>query len=81
MDSSSTAKSSKKIEDFDVGSFYSDNIDIDDVTVIVPTLNEEEAIPIVLDDLITQGYENILVVDGNSKDRTIEIVAQKKYSI
>jgi len=78
MDSSNTAKSSKKIENYDSVSFYDYDIDFDAITVIVPTLDEEEAISVVLDDIITQGYENILVVDGNSKDKTIEIVEQKK---
>jgi len=43
-----------------------------DVTVIIPTLNEEHSIAEVLQGLKQMGYHKILVVDGNSKDRTIE---------
>ena len=49
------------------------------VTVVIPTLNEEEAISHVLMDVKTEGYNHVLVVDGNSKDNTIEIV--KNYGI
>lgn len=54
--------------------FTPHNINYEDVTVVIPTLNEEEAISLVLSDVITQGYSNILVVDGGSTDRTVEIV-------
>ena len=45
----------------------------DEVTVVIPTLNEEEAIGPVLEELRGEGYRNILVVDGWSRDRTVEI--------
>ena len=48
-----------------------------DVTVVVPTLNEEKAIGIVLDELISYEYPNILVVDGYSKDNTVEVAVSK----
>lgn len=50
-----------------------------DVTIVIPTLNEEEAIPHVLDELLAQGIpsENILVVDGYSTDKTREIARMK----
>ena len=51
----------------------------DDVTVVIPTLNEEEAIPHVLMDLKNHGYKNILVVDGDSSDNTVNQV--KKHGI
>jgi glycosyltransferase involved in cell wall biosynthesis len=52
------------------------------VSVIIPTMNEEEAIGKVLDDvhaaLGKTGVEyEILVVDTNSKDRTVEIAKEK----
>lgn len=49
----------------------------EDVTVVLPTLEEEKAIGSVLDELIAEGYTNILVVDGYSKDKTVEIARSK----
>ena len=52
------------------------------VSVIIPTMNEEEAIGKVLDDVhaalgtTSEPYE-ILIVDTNSKDRTVEIAKEK----
>jgi len=51
-------------------------IGVDDVTVLIPTLNEEEAIGGVIQELKSHGYRNILVVDGYSKDRTVEIARE-----
>ena len=54
--------------------------------VIIPTLNEEKFIGRCLDSVICQSYPfedmDVMVIDGGSKDRTIEIVQeyQKKYS-
>jgi len=48
-----------------------------DVTVVVPTLNEEKAIGMVLDELISNDYQHILVVDGYSKDNTVQIAQSK----
>ncbi|MHC1681022.1 MAG: glycosyltransferase family 2 protein [Methanomassiliicoccales archaeon] len=50
------------------------------LSVIIPTMNEEESIGQVIDSvhLALQGWDfEILVVDTNSKDRTKEIAAQK----
>lgn len=49
----------------------------DDVTIVIPTLNEEEAIPHVLTDVQKQGYNHVLIVDGHSSDNTIEIVKKQ----
>jgi dolichol-phosphate mannosyltransferase len=45
----------------------------DDVTVVLPTLNEEEAIGRVIQELKEAGYRNILVVDGYSTDGTAKV--------
>jgi len=45
----------------------------DDVTVVIPTLNEEEAIGRVIGELRQAGYHNILVVDGYSTDGTVKV--------
>ena len=42
----------------------------DQVTVVIPTLDEEEAIGPLIDEVRAAGYNNILVVDGYSKDGT-----------
>lgn len=44
-----------------------------DILVIIPAYNEEKAIKGVIDDLQNHGYNNILVVDDGSDDRTFEI--------
>lgn len=42
----------------------------DDVTIVIPALNECEAVGKVIDELNREGFLNILVVDGYSKDGT-----------
>lgn len=45
----------------------------DQVTVVVPTLNEADAISQVIEEIKEEGYHNIIVVDGYSTDRTDRI--------
>jgi len=52
-----------------------------DVTVVMPALNEEKSIAGVIWELNHLGYNNILIVDGNSKDRTAEIAKEFGASI
>jgi dolichol-phosphate mannosyltransferase len=52
-----------------------------DVTVVVPVLNEEGAIGMVLDELFNNGYRHILVVDGYSKDNTVQIAESKGVNV
>jgi len=49
-------------------------------SIIIPTLNEEKYLPFLLEDLNNQVYNNfeIIHVDGNSDDKTIEIA--KKFT-
>ncbi len=44
-----------------------------DITVILFTLNEEKALPLVIRSLKKGGIKKIVVVDGHSTDRTVEI--------
>jgi len=44
--------------------------------VIIPTLNEEENIAGVIRELHQMNYHNILVIDGNSNDRTVEVAKE-----
>jgi len=53
----------------------------DMVTIIIPTLNEERGIGLVIDELLAIGYRNILVVDGYSKDRTVEIARSRGVNV
>lgn len=47
------------------------------VTVVIPTLNEEQAIGPLIDETKAAGYSKILVVDGYSKDKTVEIARKR----
>jgi glycosyltransferase involved in cell wall biosynthesis len=42
------------------------------VTVIIPTRNEEKSIAELIQELNKMGYDDVLIVDGNSLDRTVE---------
>ena len=50
-----------------------------DLTVLIPVLNEAEAIGNVLDEVLSEGVDpgNILVVDGGSTDGTVDIARSK----
>ncbi|MEA2054675.1 MAG: glycosyltransferase family 2 protein [Candidatus Thermoplasmatota archaeon] len=53
------------------------------VSIVIPTLNEEEGIGVTLDSIDMKEFEKresdveVLVIDGNSKDRTREIAEKK----
>jgi glycosyltransferase involved in cell wall biosynthesis len=51
------------------------------VTIVVPTLNEEENIAGVIHELNQMGYNDILIVDGNSVDKTVEIAKEFRVNI
>lgn len=53
------------------------------VTVLIPTFEEEEGIGLVIDEIIGTGIprENILVVNGYSSDRTVEIARSKGVKV
>ncbi|MGQ9469033.1 MAG: glycosyltransferase family 2 protein [Nitrososphaerales archaeon] len=51
------------------------------VTVVLPTLNEEEAIDTVIKEVKRVGFEHILVVDGYSSDRTVDITKQNGVKV
>ena len=46
------------------------------VTIVIPTLNEERCISQVIQKLHQIGYDDILIVDGNSHDKTVEIAKE-----
>lgn len=43
------------------------------IAVIIPVLNEEETLPSLLKGILSLGLEEIILVDGNSQDRTIKV--------
>jgi dolichol-phosphate mannosyltransferase len=45
------------------------------ITIVIPTLNEEASIGHLLKEVKSQGFDNIIVADGYSKDRTAEIAS------
>jgi len=47
------------------------------VTVVVPTFNEEQAIGLVIDELLEVGCKNVLVVDGYSVDGTVRVAESR----
>jgi len=48
------------------------------IFVVIPAYNEQKTIGMVLRDLKSYGYNNIIVVDDGSKDKTAEIVKREK---
>lgn len=48
----------------------------DQLTVVIPTKNEQEAIKVVLQELKELGFHNILLVDGYSTDKTVDYAKQ-----
>ena len=55
---------------------------IDEFSVVIPTLNEEKYLPLLLNSILAQDFNGkmqIIVVDGNSKDHTIQIA--EKYKV
>lgn len=54
---------------------------VDGLSIIIPTLNEENYLPKLLDSIATQNFKGklqVIVVDGNSIDRTIQIAQNYK---
>lgn len=51
------------------------------VTVLIPTLNEEGSISEVIQKLNQMGYRDIWVIDGNSRDRTVEFAKELGVNI
>ncbi|MEM2178051.1 MAG: glycosyltransferase [Candidatus Methanomethylicaceae archaeon] len=72
---------SNQLYNFTIEKVNSKDLKIDDVTIVLPTLNEEEAIGKVIDEIKAEGFKNILVVDGYSSDRTVEIAKSKGVEV
>lgn len=53
----------------------------DEVTIVVPALNEGEAIGLLLEEIKSFGYRKILVVDGYSKDGTVKTASDNGATV
>jgi glycosyltransferase involved in cell wall biosynthesis len=51
------------------------------VTLLIPTLNEEDGMKTIMPRVDKSLFDQILVVDGNSKDRTVELARQMGYDV
>ena len=52
-----------------------------DLTVVVPVLNEEKGVGLVLEGLAEEGYDNVLVVDGHSTDNTVRVASSNGVKV
>src|SRR5208282_32309 len=52
-----------------------------DVTIVLPVLNEEDGVVAVIDDIHSNGYQKILVVDGYSVDNTVAAARAKGVEV
>lgn len=71
------SRSEEKQSTYSKNHFYS--LNKEDVTIVIPVLNEEAAIGLVLQELSGLGYTNVLVVDGYSTDSTADVA--KKFGV
>ncbi|MBP6343172.1 MAG: glycosyltransferase [Candidatus Omnitrophica bacterium] len=51
------------------------------VTLLIPTLNEEQGMKTVMPKVKKEWVDQILVVDGKSKDKTVEVARQMGYDV
>lgn len=58
-----------------------DDVDMSDVCVCIPTLNEAATVGRVIDEFYDAGAEHILVIDGNSTDDTRDIAREKDAEV
>jgi len=50
------------------------------ISVVIPTLNEERSLPATLTRAAESGFDEIIVVDGGSRDRTRQIVTELRVT-
>jgi len=53
----------------------------EDLTIVLPALNEEKALAFVIGELRELGYGNTLVVDGHSDDGTVEVAKELNVGV
>jgi glycosyltransferase (TIGR04182 family) len=57
------------------------SIQPDDVCIFIPTMNESYTIGDLIDEFMSLGFSNILVLDGHSKDGTADIAREKGANV
>jgi len=53
----------------------------DEVCIFIPTMNESNTIGGLIDEFMSMGFSNILVLDGHSKDGTADIAREKGVNV
>ncbi|HUV82532.1 MAG TPA: S-layer glycoprotein N-glycosyltransferase AglJ [archaeon] len=53
----------------------------EDVCIFIPTLNESRTIVQIIDEFRSLGFSDILVIDGHSKDGTVEIARERRINV
>ena len=51
------------------------------ITLLIPTLNEEDGMKAVMPKVDRSLFEQILIVDGKSKDKTVEVARQMGFDV
>jgi rSAM/selenodomain-associated transferase 2 len=51
------------------------------ISVIIPAFNEEQAIAATIQSAVAAGADEVLVVDGGSSDRTVEVAGQTSATV
>tara|TARA_B100000989_G_C19424224_1_gene419990 strand:- start:212 stop:889 length:678 start_codon:yes stop_codon:yes gene_type:complete len=52
-----------------------------DIEILIPTFNEEKNLPITIKSLNENGFYNITVVDGKSKDNTVKVAKENNCKV
>lgn len=53
----------------------------ENICILIPTLNEESTIVELIEGFKSEGFDNILVIDGNSTDRTCELAESEGANV
>jgi len=56
-------------------------LNLNDLTIVLPVLNEEKGVSAVIDELHEKGYTNILVIDGYSTDSTVQEARKRGVTV
>lgn len=70
----------EKFQGYEIDNSIS-KVNKDDITVVIPVLNEEEGIGKVIREVKEEGYYNILVIDGYSTDETVHIASTNNVEV